>query len=73
MEKELLLLQDQAGGMDDVVVDKWDALNKRGSMLKSFGSHHFISKTCGPQDMISLVIPRVGDNIWIQLEDMFSL
>jgi hypothetical protein len=38
MEQDLLLLQDQAGGMDTVVVDKWAALKKRGAlgaMLKS--------------------------------------
>jgi hypothetical protein len=28
MEQGLLLLQDQAGGMDVVAVDRWDALNK---------------------------------------------
>jgi hypothetical protein len=32
MEKDLLLLQDQAGGMDIVVVDKWVALKKRGAL-----------------------------------------
>jgi hypothetical protein len=31
MEQDLLLLQDQAGGMDVVVVDKWVALKKRGA------------------------------------------
>jgi hypothetical protein len=30
MEKDLLLLQDQDGGIDNVVVDRWVALNKRG-------------------------------------------
>jgi hypothetical protein len=30
MEQDLLLLHDQAGGMDIVVVDKWVALKKRG-------------------------------------------
>jgi hypothetical protein len=65
MEQDLLLLQDQAGGMDTVVADKWVALKKRGAlraMLKSSGSRHSMSRTCGPRDMISLVIPRVGDN-----------
>jgi hypothetical protein len=31
MEKDLLLLQDQDGGMD-FVADKWDALKKRGAL-----------------------------------------
>jgi hypothetical protein len=31
-------------------------------MLKSSGSRHSMSRTCGPRDMISLVIPRIGDN-----------
>ena len=75
MEQDLLLLQDQAGGMDAAAANKWAALKKRGSsgaMLKSFGSRHSMSRTCGPRDMISLVIPRVGDNIWLQLGDMCS-
>jgi hypothetical protein len=28
MEKDLLPLQDQVGGMDVVIVDRWDALKK---------------------------------------------
>ena len=32
MEQDLLLLQDQAGGMDIVVADKWVALKKRGAL-----------------------------------------
>jgi hypothetical protein len=44
-----------------------------GAILKSSGSRHSMSKTCGPRYMISLVIPRVGGNIWIQLGDMCSL
>jgi hypothetical protein len=31
-------------------------------MLKSSGSRYSMSRTCGPRDVISLVIPRVGDN-----------
>jgi hypothetical protein len=31
-------------------------------MLKSSGSRHSMSRTYGPRDMISLVIPRIGDN-----------
>jgi hypothetical protein len=32
MEKDPLLLQDQAGGMDVVVADRWDALKKRWAL-----------------------------------------
>jgi hypothetical protein len=32
MEKDPLLLQDQADGMDVVVVDRWDALKKRWAL-----------------------------------------
>jgi hypothetical protein len=60
MEKDLLLLQDQAGGMDTIVVDKWELLKKRGTLQ---GHAQVMSKTCRPRDMISLVIPRVGDNM----------
>jgi hypothetical protein len=32
MEQDPHLLQDQAGGMDVVVVDRWDALKKRWAL-----------------------------------------
>jgi hypothetical protein len=52
--------------MDIVVVDKWTTFEeKRGpfrAMLKLSNSQYSMSRTCGPQDVISLVIPRVGDN-----------
>jgi hypothetical protein len=32
MEQDPLLLQDEAGGMDVVVVDRWDALKKRWAL-----------------------------------------
>jgi hypothetical protein len=32
MEQDLLLLQDQDGGMDVVVVDRWAALKERGAL-----------------------------------------
>jgi hypothetical protein len=32
MEQDLLLLQDQAGGMDTAAADKWAALKKRGAL-----------------------------------------
>jgi hypothetical protein len=31
-------------------------------MLKLSSSWYFMSRTCGPRDVISLVIPRLGDN-----------
>jgi hypothetical protein len=65
MEQDLLLLQDQVGGMDIIAADKWAPLKKggpSGAILKSSGSRHSMSRTCGPREMISLVIPRVGDN-----------
>jgi hypothetical protein len=34
-------------------------------MLKSSASRYSVSRTCGPRDVISLVIPRVGDNMSI--------
>jgi hypothetical protein len=67
MEKDLLLLQDQAGGMDTAAADRWDALKKRGALQGHaqviHDSRHSMSRTCGPRDMISLVIPRIGDNV----------
>jgi hypothetical protein len=27
-----------------------------------YGSRYSMSRTCGPRDIISLVIPRIGDN-----------
>jgi hypothetical protein len=32
MEQDLLLLQDQASGMDTAAADKWAALKKRGAL-----------------------------------------
>jgi hypothetical protein len=31
--------------------------------LKSYGSRYSMFRTCGPRNIISLVIPRIGDNI----------
>jgi hypothetical protein len=39
-------------------------------MLKSFASRYSMSRTCGPRDMISLVIPRVGDNRVLDPEEI---
>jgi hypothetical protein len=52
-------------GMDTIVDDEWTALNKRGALqghAKPSASRYSMSRTCGPRDVISLVIPRVGDN-----------
>jgi hypothetical protein len=33
-----------------------------GPGSSQYGSRYSMSRTCGPQDIISLVIPRLGDN-----------
>ena len=33
-----------------------------GAKLNSYGSRYSMSRTCGPRDIISFVIPRIGDN-----------
>jgi hypothetical protein len=63
--------------MDAVVADKVEALkNERmgppGPCSSRSGSRYSMSRTYGPRDIISLVIPRLGDNIWLQLGDMCS-
>jgi hypothetical protein len=67
MEQDPFLLQDQAEVMDVVVADKVEALkNERmgppGPCSSRSGSRYSMSRTCGPRDIISLVIPRLGDN-----------
>jgi hypothetical protein len=37
-----------------------------------FDSQHSMSATCGPRDMISLVTPSLGGNIWLLHGDMCS-
>jgi hypothetical protein len=32
MDQDLLLLQNEGGGMDITVVDKWDVMKKRGDL-----------------------------------------
>jgi hypothetical protein len=64
--------------MDVVVAEKVEALkNERmgppGPCSSQSSSRYSMSRTYGPQDIISLVIPRLGDNIWLQLRDMCSL
>jgi hypothetical protein len=34
-----------------------------GPGSSQYGSRYSMSRTCGPRDIISLVIPRLGDNI----------
>jgi hypothetical protein len=67
MEKDPFLLQDQADVMDVVVADKVKALKRKrmgppGPCSSRSGSWYSMSRTCGPRDIISLVIPRLGDN-----------
>jgi hypothetical protein len=69
MEKDLFLLKDQADGMDAAVVDKVEALKKKrmappGPSSSRSGSRYSMSRTCGPRDIISSVIPRPGDNMY---------
>jgi hypothetical protein len=72
MEQDPLLLKDQADGMDVVVADKVEALKKKrmgppGPGSSRSGSRYSMSRTCGPRDIISLVIPRLGDNKTINM------
>ena len=67
MEQEPSLLQDQAEVMDATTADKVEALkNERmgppGPCSSRSGSRYSMSKTYGPRDIISLVIPRLEDN-----------
>jgi hypothetical protein len=67
MDRDPSLLQDQAEVMDVVVADKVEALkDERMGPLSPFssryGSRYSMSRTCGPRDIISLFIPRLGDN-----------
>jgi hypothetical protein len=65
MEQDPLLLQDQAEVMDVVAADKVEALKKEkmgppGPCSSRSGSRYSMSRTCGPRDIISLVIPKLG-------------
>jgi hypothetical protein len=58
--------------MDVVVADKVEALKKKrmgppGPCSSRSGSRYSMSRTCGPRDIISLVIPRLGDNRRLRL------
>jgi hypothetical protein len=53
--------------MDVVAVDKGKALKNKnmgppGPCSSRSGSRYSMSRTCGPQDIISLVIPKLGNN-----------
>jgi hypothetical protein len=76
MEQDPFLLQDQAEVMDAAAADKVEVLkNERmghpGPCSSQSGSHYSMSRTCGPRDIISLVIPRLGDNMTLSLSAMF--
>jgi hypothetical protein len=63
--------------MDDVAADKVEVLKNEnmgplGPCSSRSGSRYSMSRTYGPRDIISLVIPKLGDNIWLQLGDMCS-
>jgi hypothetical protein len=78
MEQDPSLLQGQADVMDVVVADKVEALKKKrmsspGPCSSRSGSRYSMSRTCGPQDIISLVIPRLGDNRTIQGQRAIAL
>jgi hypothetical protein len=67
MEQDPLLLKDQADGMDVAAAVKVEALKKKDgpsrARLKSIWFSVLQVYACGPRDIISLVIPRLGDNI----------
>jgi hypothetical protein len=53
--------------MDTVVADKVEALKNEkmgppGPCSSRSGSRYSMSRTCGPRDIIYLVIPKLGDN-----------
>jgi hypothetical protein len=67
MEQDPFLLQDQAEVMDVAATDKVEALkNERmgppGPCSSRSSSRYSMSRTCEPRDIISLFIPRIGDN-----------
>ena len=66
MEQDPFLRQDQADVIGAAAIDKVEALKKKrmgpiGPCSSRSGSRYSMSKTCGPRDIISLVIPRLGD------------
>jgi hypothetical protein len=68
MEQDPFLLYDQVKVMDDVSADKVEVLKNEnmgptGPFSSRYVSRYSMSRTYGPQDIISLVIPKLGDNI----------
>jgi hypothetical protein len=67
MEKDPSLLQDQAEVTDVAAADKVEALKNEkmglpGPCSSRSGSRYSMSRTCGPRDIISLLIPKLEDN-----------
>ena len=67
MEQEPLLIQDQSDGDGCYCCcqDKrrWEKkMSPPGLCSSQSYSWYSMSRTCGPRDIISLIIPRLGDN-----------
>jgi hypothetical protein len=67
MEQDPSLPQDQAEVMDAAAADKVEALKNEwmgppGPCSSRSDSLYSMPRTCGPRDIISLVIPKLGDN-----------
>jgi hypothetical protein len=65
MDKDPFPLKDQADGIDVTTSIKVEVLEKKrmgppGPISIRYGSWYSMSRTCGPQEIISLVIPRLG-------------
>jgi hypothetical protein len=65
MEQDSLLQQDQAEVMDAAAADKVEVLKNEkmgppGPCSSRSDSRYSMSRTCGPRDIISLVIPKLG-------------
>jgi hypothetical protein len=68
MGKDPFLLQDKAEVMGFATAEKVEELKNEkmvplGPCSSRSGSRYSMSRTCGPQDIISLVIPKMGDNM----------
>jgi hypothetical protein len=68
MEQGPFMLQDQADVMVVVVADKVEALKKKimgppGPCSSGSGSRYSMSRTFEPRDIISLIVPRLEDNM----------
>jgi hypothetical protein len=70
MKQDMLSYVDQVGvanivmllTMSGDVCWRRGALSTQCGLCRSSGSRHFMFATCGPRDIISLVIPRLGGN-----------